>query len=93
MELAASFIHPIPRRLPRITKYGRHLLHEFHFPAAFPPVSVSRPASNSDFEDDSQKQLKQIFPELIVGRQRFCDTQRFCSCWKGWNKQLIDPRE
>jgi hypothetical protein len=43
-------------------------------------------------DDDAQKELKELFTELLIGKQKSCDTQPFCNCWKGWDNQIVSPR-
>jgi hypothetical protein len=47
----------------------------------------------SKMEEESQEQLQKIFTEMQVGRMKYCITQTFCGCWKGWGRQLVNPRE
>jgi hypothetical protein len=43
--------------------------------------------------EPSQIQLKRLFTELLLSRRRSADTQPFCLCWKGWQNQLVNPRD
>jgi ubiquitin C-terminal hydrolase len=47
----------------------------------------------SEMTEPWQNELKRIFAELLLSKRRFTDTQAFCACWTGWDKQLINPRE
>lgn len=44
-------------------------------------------------QNEGNQKLKELFTQLLLTRRRCCDTQPFCSSWKGWGKRLINPRE
>jgi ubiquitin C-terminal hydrolase len=43
--------------------------------------------------DEGQSHFKKLFTELLLSKKRYADTQPFCSSWKGWHQELINPRE
>lgn len=44
-------------------------------------------------DDDSLKEIQKLVHFLMFSRRRYCDTTSFCRCWRGWGKQIVDPRE
>ena len=43
--------------------------------------------------DESLKELQRLVHFIMFSLRRYCDTTSFCECWRGWGKQIVDPRE
>ena len=43
--------------------------------------------------DESLKELQRLVHFIMFSLRRYCDTTNFCECWRGWGKQIVDPRE
>ena len=42
---------------------------------------------------EAHNRFQYLFSEMMLTKRKACDTQPFCSVWKGWGKQLINPHE
>ncbi|OHT06323.1 hypothetical protein TRFO_25582 [Tritrichomonas foetus] len=46
-------------------------------------------------QDNLEAQLKfqKLFSEMLLTRRKSCDTQPFCSVWKGWGRTIINTHD
>jgi hypothetical protein len=68
--------------------YMNALFQQLFFTFPFRYLLLTTP-----LETLAQKRLQRIFAELLISGERYSATHPFCGCWKGWGKQLINPRE
>jgi len=47
----------------------------------------------SEMASEAHQDLQRIFTELLISRHKYCDTQQFCTHWKGMGGQPVNVRE